>query len=522
MSFKCSYSDCSGQAKMECDEGLYFCINHVDNHTIDSGCCKFSPLFIKILNSKYKSSKNAIKKLYSERIQLAKKIVIEIHSCIKASFAVIKGKKIKLKNFILKNQYLEVEKIKHWAENYALINWEVKEFTSNTRNLFCIDENLDKKISVLDTLKNEIENLKKTCNEANNKINDQEKELNAFKDFCTKKQYENEEITKKYIKASNNYDEAVKKLYECEKYGQEIENYKTERISNTKKYDEACKEINDLKKELNKAQNSSKIKDNALKEYEDQKNLSMSKFESEIKDMKTSLEKNYDRKKKELENDISKYQLSIQSCQADKKQLEVVAESRQKSLKQAESQNYELNIEIANLNKTIQDMQEKIKELENKAQISGKYLEQIKAKNKQLENGLINCQKVIEEKQEIKEQKIVNEKQEEIKNNESKVQTMQKSLEKTNTKGKQLENKPENCQKTIEVEKYDANIQSKIKSLDQAEIKIKSIENNIANEKNIEETKELLKKNESKLSNTQNSPLQDLIQKFAYPSVGNF
>lgn len=76
-----------------------------------------------------------------------------------------------------------------------------------------------KKISDLATLKNEIENLKKAYNEADIKINDQEKEIKEYKDFCAKKQYENEKITKKYIKASNNYDEALKKLNEWGIYG---------------------------------------------------------------------------------------------------------------------------------------------------------------------------------------------------------------------------------------------------------------------------------------------------------------
>ncbi|OMJ65053.1 hypothetical protein SteCoe_39557 [Stentor coeruleus] len=108
--------------------------------------------------------------------------------------------------------------------------------------------------------------------------------------------------------------------------------------------------------------------------------------------------------------------------QAEIKQYETGVQTSQKQLEQANARNKQLENEISNCNISIQDKQKKLKEYEINTESNKNSLNQANAKIKNLESDM------------IKDKKVIKESQEEIKQYKSRLITTENFLGKANAK----------------------------------------------------------------------------------------
>lgn len=243
----CGYQGCIEKAywRCTCQEQYRLCKSHMKKHSTFVGC--FSKSFDpNLLLARAKSKGNVLKRLNSESVWLAEKMIIEINKCLKENFADIKEWKKQINIFILNNQDEQAENILKIASKFDLIHREQIEFSVSTRNLLSIKENTTNEINNFQKLQEEFENLKIEHEKAKDKIGQQDKEISTLKTYCRDREIEIENYQKQYKEAQftikNTQKELTRLQQMCKDNQSEIARYKLE-VENSK---------NSLEKSINK------------------------------------------------------------------------------------------------------------------------------------------------------------------------------------------------------------------------------------------------------------------------------
>lgn len=101
-------------------------------------------------------------------------MIFEISTCLQSNLAHSKEKRNEIKKFIIRKQNDEAEKIVAWAKCLELLKKPRNEFISITKHLLCIKINHAEHKTENQKLKDEIENLKISYNEACERIEELE------------------------------------------------------------------------------------------------------------------------------------------------------------------------------------------------------------------------------------------------------------------------------------------------------------------------------------------------------------
>lgn len=223
MSIICSYPSCPNIANMECmcREQQRLCESHMKRHSIEAGCY-FKPFGIAVLLVRVKLKQNALVKLRLESIKLAKRMTAIINKCLKKNLAILKEKKMRIRDLVFMSRNAEAEKIVNSSRGFNFDENRINDFELSAEDLFCIDENSANKVSEFQRFKLEIDSLKKSNESANKKITEQERELCVYKKLCDDKKNEVEAYRRKY-------EESCKHIHRLEKdvedWGKKFEEY---------------------------------------------------------------------------------------------------------------------------------------------------------------------------------------------------------------------------------------------------------------------------------------------------------
>lgn len=406
MDYRCEYKNCSEEVFWECSckEKLKFCDLHIRSHLLITNC---SIVLIekKFIITKIRLKQNALVEPYQDAVKLAITLIKEIKATSILAFSEITKKKNHIENLTLNGESEQIERTIKWSKNIDFMNRDRKQFSAIIQRLFAVTEDSDSKISDIERLQAELQEITTKYDQQCEKAQMLEEDVNLYKKSCEDQKKEIHEDKENIMKITC----LLKNLKdELELTKKNLENTENEAKSNEGKFEfEISTRIKEYQEKETELQLYKESYEKACDDIKRLENL-LGVSEEELKLNRVSFS--------QLETRLGEKAKIIDGLKDSVKKAESLADRFQKSLMQAEGQNKILETQLENKEKSIKQFIAKTKELENflyasnenlktNAKVLNSHIETINdytTKFEQLEDLLADKTKTVEE------QKILN------------------------------------------------------------------------------------------------------------------